>query len=364
MKKRIIIFMPSIEGGGVEKNLFIIANYLSKKVGNINLITISNKYKKKFNKFINFISLSSKFWDNMSRRTKYFLAIILLIREILKDRNTVVFSFQANIYCIIICKIFSIKIISRSNTAPAGWSKNPFKRIIFKIFLKLSDKIMVNSYQFKKDLKKELGVNSVCIYNPLNTSEILKKSKNKSQKIFKSKDRLRILNMGRFTDQKDQITILKALNKLKEKINFEAAIIGKGVLKEKLQKYIDNQNLNDQIKIKNFTKNPYSAIKQTELFILSSKFEGLPNVLLESLVLKKFIISSNCPTGPKEILLNGQGGLLFNIGNYKELEKRIIFYNENKKKCLKKLNISIKKLNRFDYKKNLNEYVKLVKSIR
>ena len=54
-------------------------------------------------------------------------------------------------------------------------------------------------------------------------------------------------------------------------------------------------------------KNPFPLIKQADLFILSSKFEGLPNVLLESLVLKKFIISSNCRTGPKEILLNVRG---------------------------------------------------------
>ena len=69
-------------------------------------------------------------------------------------------------------------------------------------------------------------------------------------------------------------------------------------------------------------------MKQTNLFVLSSKFEGLPNVLLESLVLKKFIISSDCRTGPKEILLNGKGGLLFKVGDYKMLEKRIKYFFE------------------------------------
>ena len=53
------------------------------------------------------------------------------------------------------------------------------------------------------------------------------------------------------------------------------------------------------MKIYNFVDNPYPLIKQADLFILTSKFEGLPNVLLEALTLKKFIISSNCPTGPK-----------------------------------------------------------------
>ena len=114
------------------------------------------------------------------------IAIFLLIKEIIKDKNTIVFSFQANIYCILICKLFSVKVIARSNTAPIGWSRNILKRYIFKKVLNLSDQVMVNSIQFKNDLKKQLNVNSKCIYNPLNRKEIIKKSKQKSKKIFSS----------------------------------------------------------------------------------------------------------------------------------------------------------------------------------
>lgn len=104
-------------------------------------------------------------------------------------------------------------------------------------------------------------------------------------------------------------------------------------------------------------------MKQADLFILTSKYEGLPNVLLESLVLKKFIISSNCPTGPREILLNGKGGLLFKVGDCAELTKKIIYYNENKKRCQKLLNFAIKNLTRFDYHANLRKYYKLILSV-
>ena len=69
-------------------------------------------------------------------------------------------------------------------------------------------------------------------------------------------------------------------------------------------------------------KNPYPIIKETDLFILSSRYEGLPNVLLESLALEKMVISSNCRTGPKEILLNGKGGLLFEVGDYNNYIKK------------------------------------------
>ncbi len=355
--------MPSIEGGGVEKNLFIVSNFLIKKFKKVTLITISKNYKKKFDKSINFVSLSSNFWDLLGRRFKYFLAIFLLIKEIYKDKNLIVFSFQANIYCIIICKIFRIKIISRSNSAPYGWSKNPIKRMIFKFFLNSADKILVNSEQFKKDLRREFSVNAVCIYNPLNQSEIKKRAKRKVKKIFNTQNKIKILNIGRFTEQKDQITLLKSLNSLKKYIDYEAVIIGKGILKSNLKKYIEENKLNKEIKIMDFVENPYNLISQTDIFILSSKYEGLPNVLLESLVLKKFIISSDCPTGPKEILINGRGGLLYKMGNYKDLTKKIIYYSKNKKKCNKMLKFAINNLHRFDYQKNLEKYYNLINSV-
>ena len=103
-------------------------------------------------------------------------------------------------------------------------------------------------------------------------------------------------------------------------------------------------------------------MRQADVFVLSSKFEGLPNVLLESIVLKKMIISSSCPTGPKEILLNGKAGLLFNVGDYTQLSKKILFYSKNKKKCKRMVNFSSKNIERFDYKKNLNKYLSLVNS--
>ena len=355
--------MPSIEGGGVEKNLFLVSNYLCKKLDKVALITISKKYKKRFNNPIEFISLASNYWDNLSRRSKYFLSIFLLIKEILKSRNIIVFAFQANIYCIIICKLFSIKVIARSNSAPAGWSKNILKRLVFNFFLNLADKVMVNSVQFKKDLKKEFNVNATCIYNPLNHDEIIKKTNKKSKKIFTNKKQLKILNIGRLTEQKDQITLLKSLNQIKETIKFEAVIIGRGKLYKELSEYILKNNLSQFVKIIDFVDNPFPLLKQAELFILSSKYEGLPNVLLEALTLKKFIISSKCPTGPQEILLNGKGGLLFNVGNHNQLASKIIYYEENKKKCLSMLRQAIKKMYRFDYQINLKKYLNLVNQI-
>jgi len=96
---------------------------------------------------------------------------------------------------------------------------------------------------------------------------------------------------------------------------------------------------------------------------LSSKFEGLPNVLLEAQYLKKIIISTDCPTGPKEILLNGKAGFLFDVGNIEQLKNKILFVidKKNSKIIKKKILIGYKSINRFNYNKNINNYFNLVK---
>ena len=187
-QKKLIIFLPSIEGGGVEKNLFIISNFLKDKIDNISIITISNKFKNRFNKKIKFISPKANFWDSIGRRKKFLVGLFLLFIEILKDRNILVFCFQGNVYCTLLCKLLRIKIIVRSNSAPDGWSQNKFKYLIFKYVLGSADKIIVNSLDFKKKFKKKFNIKAECIYNPLNKKEIIKKSKVKNKIKFDKKN--------------------------------------------------------------------------------------------------------------------------------------------------------------------------------
>jgi glycosyltransferase involved in cell wall biosynthesis len=299
-------------------------------------------------------------------RIKYFYCLIILFIFLLKNKNTVVFSFQANIYCILLCKILKIKIISRSNSSPSGWSHNFIKKIIYKKIINMADAIITNSKDFKKQMDKNFGIKTLCIYNPLNKIEIIKKSKTKTNFNFfnNKKKELKIINIGRLTEQKDQLTLLKSAKILKEKkVNFKLIIMGRGVEKQNLINYINENNLNNDVKIINFRENPFPILKIADLFILTSKYEGLPNVLLEAILLKKFVISSNCPTGPKEILLNEKGGFLFKVGNYKQLSQKIIFYSKNKNLLKNKINLSFKNLNRFNYNKNMELYYYLVKRI-
>ncbi len=158
------------------------------------------------------------------------------------------------------------------------------------------------------------------------------------------------------------MTLLKAMKLIENRLKFRLLIIGEGKNKEKIINYINKNNLRNNIKVLDFKKNPFKYINQSDIFILSSVYEGLPNVLLEAICLKKFVISSNCPTGPLEILNNGKGGLLFKVQDHNDLAKKIIFYSKNKLKLRQKIFYAYNKLERFNYFYNLNKYLKIVLS--
>ena len=350
--------MPSIEDGGVEKNLYLISNYLSLKINSITLITFSNNQNKKFNSNIKIKTPLFNPSFIRGRYLKYFFCLLVLLRITMFDKKNLVLSFQANIFVIIICKFLNLKIISRSNSSSAGWSNNFLKQSIFKIFFKKADKIIVNSYDFKKEMDKKYKINCACILNPFNFNEIKKKSNNKVNFLFQ-KNKIKLISVGRITDQKDFITILKALRIVK-KNNVQLVIIGKGENEIEIKKYIELNNLKKKVQLLGYKKNPFPYIKQADLFLLTSKFEGLPNVLIEALYLKKFIISTDCPTGPKEILNNGKYGELVKIGDFKKIAKLIDNFKKNKI-VKNKIRNGYKSLKKYNYKINCEKYYQLIK---
>ena len=359
MKKKLLIFIPSIEDGGVEKNLYILANFLYQKLNTLQIISTSYDKTNFFNKNINFIGPKFNFLLKKGRYIKYIICLIYLIKQIIiNKRQVVIFSFQANIFAVLISKIFFIKIISRSNSSPSGWSQNIIKQKIFKFLLKKADTIIVNSKSFKNEFKKKFGINTIFIYNPFNDFFIKKKAKKKVSFNFFTKKSLNIISVGRLTDQKDHITLLRAFKFINKRLNPKLVIIGKGIEYNKLKIFIENNKINDSVKLFGYCPNPYPYIKLANIFVLTSKFEGLPNVLIESQFLKKYIISSNCPTGPKEILLNGKAGDLFPVGNFMKLAKLVNNFNKNK--TLEKIQIGFKNLSRFNYKINCDKYLNVI----
>ena len=122
--KSLLIFIPSIENGGVEKNLQIIANFLAKKKINIVILTAFRNKNFKFSKNIKFINLDYKYSRYFKKRFfKLLICIYLFILKI-NFKDFIVLSFQSSVISIVLCKIFKKKIIIRLNTSPSKYIKH------------------------------------------------------------------------------------------------------------------------------------------------------------------------------------------------------------------------------------------------
>ena len=152
------------------------------------------------------------------------------------------------------------------------------------------------------------------------------------------------------------------INILKNKIPVRLLIIGNGNQKNHLNNYINKKKLDKFIKIIPYQKNPYGYYKKTNIFLLTSVYEGLPNVLLEATLFKNLCISYKCKSGPKEILNNGKGGLLINTFNYKKMANEIFkyHYTNNKKKYKNMTDSSFFNLKKYDCQNQLHKYEKLI----
>ena len=133
----------------------------------------------KIDKKIKLIFPKNNFWRRKGRLRKYIICIFLLFKFLLNNKKSIIFSFQANLYAILVAKILNKRIISRSNSSPTGWSNNKIKKLIYKIGLNLPDELIVNSKEFQNEIMKKFKAKSTVIYNPLNKNQIIELSKKK-----------------------------------------------------------------------------------------------------------------------------------------------------------------------------------------
>ena len=366
MKEILNFYYPSIENGGLEKNVFSLINNLAEKNYKINFFTFEDNTRKKqfrFNKKINVIS--SNYIPGINNRyIKYLFCFLRLLISCFFTRGIIV-SFQGNVLPIIVSQITRKKIIIRCNTAPSKYINSNFKKIFFKYFYSFSNLILVTSNDFKKEIKKYFNLKSFVHRQTLDIDDIrIKSNKKINFNFFKKYRGLKIINIGRLNYQKDQLTLLRAFKKL---INFRKSkllIIGSGSDKKILKNYVVKNNLQKLVKFVSYTKNPFQYVALSDVKVLSSRFEGNPNILLEIASLKKLIISTDSKVGPKEILQKGKGGILFKVGNDNELFfilKKLNLKSENVKK---KIQTSYNYVNK-NYQKDISTmFIKLLKNLK
>jgi glycosyltransferase involved in cell wall biosynthesis len=137
--------------------------------------------------------------------------------------------------------------------------------------------------------------------------------------------------------------------------------LGEGELKSELVNLAESLKIKNKVFFPGFDNNPFKYMSKCEAFVLSSAWEGMPNVLIQALLCGSKIVSTNCPHGPKEILKNGYYGKLVSVGDVDSLSKAIKkCIGEKKNKKLRKkierefaLKTQIKKLEKLFFKKKL-----------
>ena len=233
---------------------------------------------------------------------------------------------------------------------------------LIKIFYKNSDAIVGISKKLSKDLKSLINNKVHTIYNPSLEDQIIRNNDVKPIQIQNLKKI--ILTVGFLEKQKDQITILKAINILKKNHkNFILILIGRGTQLNKLQNYIKTNNLKNYVKIYQNINNASQFYKVADLFILSSIYEGLGNVVVEALKHKCPVITSNCNAGPMEIINYGKYGDFFQVRDFKVLSNKIANHLKNPER-LKQKSISAKKyINKFSLEQNIKKFNELFSKI-
>ncbi len=174
-----------------------------------------------------------------------------------------------------------------------------------------------------------------------------------------------ILAAGRLTKQKNFLYLLQEFEKfLKIKKDYKLIILGEGEKKSEIQNYIKKNNISDHVYLKGYVKNIFSYMKNSDLFVLSSLWEDPGFVIIEAAFSNLFVISSNCPNGPKEILDNGRGGILFKsneegalLNSFIEFDKLSSDERVYKKVILKK---NISKYTIFKHFKTLETILKKI----
>jgi glycosyltransferase involved in cell wall biosynthesis len=128
-----------------------------------------------------------------------------------------------------------------------------------------------------------------------------------------------ILGAGRLTRQKDFTTLIRAFAELSANLDCRLIILGDGREEADLKALTKQLNLEDKVSFPGFTRNPYTFMAHADLFVLSSRWEGSPNVLTEAMTLGTPVVSTQCPSGPDEILDQGRHGPLVPVGDWQAL---------------------------------------------
>ncbi|WP_175640164.1 glycosyltransferase [Metabacillus schmidteae] len=309
--KKIAFLLPDFQEGGMPKVASNIMSGLNSDYSQY-LILLDSESEIRYEHNSKVLGVCPKGQTKL-QKMKVFLKRIKIVKELKKKYHfdvVVSFGVAANIINIVsnqnektVCTEHNVKSIENKTWGFFG----KIYDVLIKLFYSKPDHLVAISNVMKEDfienynLKKDIDV----IYNPHKINDIIERSNeplNSSEKeLFKNKKTL--INVGRLTYAKGHWHLIRVLAELKKsEPNIQLLILGQGEMEEDLKKLSEKLNIQDSIQFLGFQQNPYKFIKHSDAFVMSSLFEGFPNVLIESLACNTPIISTDCKSGPREII--------------------------------------------------------------
>ena len=308
-KAKICLIGGGLQGGGQERSLVNMANYL---VGKGFIITIINLFRTE-----QFYSLDEKInieWPKINRakynRLIYAIKLLPYVRRKIKQHNPdVILSFGEwfNPFAVFVTRFMNVPVFLADRMGPT-MRFDPLIQFLRKRLYRFADGIIVQTKVAKENVRKFSGVKNIrVIPNPLNPLNCKNSVKIK-----------RIISVGRLTIEKGHIHLLRAFSMVKDK-EWELTLVGDGIEKEYLMLEAIHLGINDRVVFHGQLPNFNSIICSSEIFVLPSLHEGFPNALLEAMSVPLACIASDCVAGPGEIIKDGVNGLLVTPGDEEEL---------------------------------------------
>ena len=163
------------------------------------------------------------------------------------------------------------------------------------------------------------------IYNPVVSEQLLERSREPlSHPWFAEGEPPVLLGIGRLREQKDFSTLLKAFAQVRKARACRLLILGEGAQRKELEAEVAALGLQADVALPGFVENPYAYMRHAAQFVLSSRWEGLPTVLVEAMACGCPVVATDCPSGPAEILEHGRLGPLVEVANPTALAKAML----------------------------------------
>lgn len=334
MPRKFIICIPSLRMGGAAKiALNLSEQYLEEGIEVTIILTDGNSNDPDFSALPDGLKIIKLPRINIHHFIRPFINAFLLLKHFRKIKPTAILAVRhdATVIAALAWKLNGRKgrfVIRDINPITKTLNRNGIMVAMIKSAYRSATAVIANSDDVASALRDKHWLPAERIHkidNPVLTKSFYKKAQMEvSDAWLDGSSSPLIITIGRLDKMKDQATLIKAFALVRKQTVARLMLIGDGPERPNLRKLVKELELEDSVRLPGAMQNPYPYLKRAAVFVLSSKYEGFGNVLVEALSLGKKVVSSACTGGPAYILNSGEYGSLFPVGDHEALAQQIL----------------------------------------